>query len=452
MPFDARKAAFDTLNILDAGHLTLDAVMEDMAVDTPAVPRRERALLQALVYGVLRWRGRLDTIISRFSRTRLEKIDPKVRNILRLGLFQIIYLDRIPDSAAVNTAVNMAKAAGAPWAGGFVNALLRKAIREYPSVIFPDLKTEPVAALAASRAFPRWLIKKWLPRYGLEKTARLCDAVNTIAPLSVRTNRLKTTPQALMKSLAAETQQVKQAPYCPDGITFAHPAVPIAQLQAFKAGWFQVQDEAAQLISLLLDPQPGEMILDACAGLGGKTGHIAQLMKNKGTLIALDIDEDKLKRLEAEMQRLAVSIVSTRVHDLESFARNLQPDHFDRVLLDAPCSGLGVMRRHPDIKWRTTRKNLAPFQQRQAKLLQNVSGLVKPGGIVVYAVCSPEPEENEAVINDFLKKNMEFAIDENYGKLPDRICAQAVSAGYLRTYPDFNQMDGFFAVRLKKGL
>ena len=452
MPFDARKVALETLNSLDAGHLTLDAVMEDATVNLPAMPRRERALLQALVYGVLRWKGRLDYIISRFSRTALDKIDPRLLNILRLGLFQIIYLDRIPDSAAVNTAVNLAKAAGAPWAAGFVNALLRKASRQHQSVVFPDLKTDPVTALAAGRSFPRWLIKKWLQRYGLEKTAWLCDALNVIAPITVRTNRLKTTPQELMSSLAAETQQVAQTHYSPDGITFYNPAVAIAQLQSFKAGWFQVQDEAAQLISLLLDPQPTEMVLDACAGLGGKTGHIAQLMKNKGTLIALDRDAAKLKRLAAEMQRLAVSIVATRVCDLESAPEALEPNTFDRVLLDAPCSGLGVIRRHPDIKWRAARKNLAPFQRRQTKLLQNASRLVKPGGILVYAVCSPEHEENEAVINDFLKKNTGFAIDENCAKLPDRIRAQALSGGCLRTFPDFNQMDGFFAVRLKRGL
>lgn len=451
MLLDARKIALEILNRLEAGHLTLDAVMEDALAEMTATPRRERALLQALVYGVLRWKARLDYIISRFSRTRLDKIDPRVLNILRLGLFQIIYLDRIPDSAAVNTAVNLARTAGAPWAAGFVNALLRKAARQHQAVVFPDLKADPVAALAAGGSFPPWLIKKWLQRYGLEKTRRLCEAVNAIAPIAVRTNRLKTTPLELMQSLAAEARQVKQTLFYPDGITFEHPAVPIAQLQAFKAGWFQVQDEAAQLISLLLDPQPGETVLDACAGLGGKTGHIAQLMENKGTLIALDLDADKLKRLESEMQRLAVAIVATRACDLEASPVQLEPNTFDRVLLDAPCSGLGVMRRHPDIKWRANRKNLAPFQRRQLKLLQNVCRLVKPGGILVYAVCSPEPEENEGVINAFLKKNTEFDIDNDYGKLPERICARAVSAGCLQTYPDFNQMDGFFAVRLKRG-
>jgi 16S rRNA (cytosine967-C5)-methyltransferase len=451
MPFDARKVALEALNILDSGHLTLDAVMEDVANDFSSTPRRERALLQALVYGVLRWKGRLDYIVSRFSRSPLDKIDPKVLNILRLGLFQIIYLDRIPDSAAVNTAVNMVKASGATWAAGFVNALLRRTIREYPSVVFPDIKHDALAALSVNHSFPRWIIKKWHQRYGLKKTARLCDAINAIAPITVRTNRLKTTPPELMKSLTAETQQVAQTSYCRDGVTFYNPAVPIAQLQSFKAGWFQVQDEAAQLVSLLLNPKPGEMVLDACAGLGGKTGHIAQLMKNKGVLIALDLDGAKLKRLEAEMQRLAVSIVSTLTHDLENSNEGPEPNTFDRVLLDAPCSGLGVMRRHPDIKWRASKRTPLPFKQRQMKLLKNASRLVKPGGILVYAVCSPEPEENEAVINDFLKNYKQFDIDNKCGKLPERVCAQAVSEGCLRTYPDLTQMDGFFAVRLKRG-
>jgi len=175
------------------------------------------------------------------------------------------------------------------------------------------------------------------------------------------------------------------------------------------------------------------------------------LMKNEGTIIALDLDGAKLKRLAAEMRRLSVSIVSTRTQDLENPSKGPAPNAFDRVLLDAPCSGLGVMRRHPDIKWRASKRTPLPFQRRQKKLLKNASRLVKPGGILVYAVCSPEPEENEAVINDFLKNYKQIDIDNKCGKLPERVCAQAVSEGCLRTYPDLTQMDGFFAVRLKRG-
>ena len=317
MSFDVRKTALIILNTLDQGRRTLDTLMEGYSGGGQVDSQRDRALLQTLVYGVLRWRGRLDYIISHFSSTRFDKINPRILNILRLALFQIIYLDRIPDSAAVNTAVDMAKASGAPWVVGYVNALLRKTSREYRDVSFPDMGKNASAALAAGKSFPEWIILRWLHRYGQKNTAALCDAVNSIPPITVRTNTLKISPRELLMKLDSEAEHVEQTPYSPDGITFVNPGTSIPKLSGFEAGWFQVQDEAAQLVSLLLDPKPGETVLDACAGLGGKTGHIAQLMKNKGAVVALDIDGGKLSQLEAEMQRLGISIVSTRCLDLE---------------------------------------------------------------------------------------------------------------------------------------
>ena len=222
----------------------------------------------------------------------------------------------------------------------------------------------------------------------------------------------------------------------------------IPGLSAFKPGWFQVQDEAAQLVALLLNPQAGETVLDACAGLGGKTGHIAQLMKNVGSIVALDIKAAKLVRLESEMQRLGISIVKTLRQDLE--IKHLQPkfNQFDRILLDAPCSGLGVMRRNPDIKWRTSKKNLAVFNGRQLTLLHNSSRLVKPSGVLVYAVCSPEPEENEDVVNEFLKKHAEFVIDKEVEGLPAKMLSIQAASGWFKTFPHFSYMDGFSFIRL----
>ncbi len=450
MPFNARKSALDILNTLDKGHRTLDSILEDYSGTGPSGSRQDRALFQALVYGVLRWRRRLDYMICHFSSTRFKKINPKVLNILRLALFQIIYLDRIPDSAAVNTAVELAKASGAPWVVGYVNASLRKAAREYQNVSLPDLKQNTVAAMAVQKSFPEWIIRKWLHRYGPDNTALLCDSLNTIPPLTVRTNTLKASPGQLIDALNNEAEQIKPTSYSPDGITFFHPATSIPGLSAFKAGWFQVQDEAAQLVSMLLDPRPGERVLDACAGLGGKTGHIAQLMKNAGVLVALDVNEGKLLRLKAEMQRLGISILSTLSHNLERELPGEQLPGFDRILLDAPCSGLGVMRRNPDIKWRSSKKNLIKYKTRQIRLLENLSHLVKPSGILVYAVCSPEPEENEAVINEFLKNHDEFVISKEFGQLPEKLCAMADVPGVFKTFPHLNQMDGFFSVRLQR--
>ncbi len=450
MPFDARKTAWVILNTLDYGQRTLTTLMEEHADGQQTVSRRDRALLQTLVYGVLRWRGRLDYLIAHFSHTRFNKIHPKILNILRLALFQIIYLDRIPDSAAVNTAVEMAKAAGAPWAIGYVNALLRKTSREYRAVSFPELSKNPSAALATGKSFPEWIIRRWLQRYGQKNTALLCDAVNAIPPITIRTNTLRTSPQNLLKKLERDAEKVAQTPYSPDGITIVNPAISIPNLNGFKSGWFQVQDEAAQLVSLLLDPKPGETILDACAGLGGKTGHIAQLMNNEGQIAALDVDGDKLSQLEAEMRRMGISIVSTHCLDLEQGVSQLPAEGFDRILLDAPCSGLGVMRRNPDIKWHRSEKELAKNHARQLRLIENLAPAVKPAGFLVYAVCSPEPEENEAVIHQFLKKHNDFDINNHYGQLPFEICKTAITKGFFKTFPRLTQMDGFFSVRLQR--
>ena len=450
MKFDARKTAWTTLNKLDKGRKTLKILLEELNLDETHVPKRDRALFNALVHGVIRWRGRLDYILSHFSNTPLKKIDPRVLNVLRLALFQIIYLDRIPKSAAVNTAVELTKTAGAPWVVGYVNALLRRASKEHQHVKFPGIANNNAESLAADKSFPMWIIERWLGRYGLDVTSRLCDAVNSIAPITVRTNRLKTSPQKLMNAIANDVEHVTQTSYSQDGILFFNPQTTIPKFNAFKRGWFQVQDEAAQLVSLHLNPQPGETVLDACAGYGGKTGHIAQLMNNDGAIVAADTNAKKLLQLESEMQRLGVSIVSTQCRDLEHPFNQECFGVYDRIILDAPCSGLGVMRRNPDIKWLNCKKDLMHFKQTQIQLIHNLALLVKPNGILLYSVCSPEPEENEDVVKDFLKKNKDFVIDYGSGQLPGELGQLVKSQGCLRTYPDFSQMDGFFSIRLRR--
>ncbi|RZB37126.1 MAG: 16S rRNA (cytosine967-C5)-methyltransferase [Desulfobacteraceae bacterium Eth-SRB2] len=450
MADEVRKTALYILNTLDKGHNTLDSLLEDVFREKTLFSKKDRALLQALVFGVLRWRGRLDWIIDYFSKTRLNKIDPKVLNILRLGLFQIIYLDRIPVSAAVNTSVEMTKAVAAPWVVGYVNGLLRNAVREYRHVAFPEVDKDPAKALATKKSFPKWLIKRWLDRFGLKETGLLCDAINTIPPITVRCNTLKTRREKLVKALEGYAEKIEITNYAPDGVFFFNPKISIPEIEAFEYGLFQVQDEAAQLVTLVLNPQPGETILDACSGLGGKTGHIAQIMKNRGRLVAMDKDENKLLRLESEMHRLGVSIVTTCIHDLSTPLNRKDFGKFDRILLDAPCSGLGVLRRNPDTKWRASQQNPAYCQKKQSLFLDNLAHLVKPPGVLVYAVCSMEPEENESVIKDFLNKHAQFAIEKRPTGLPFDARSLVMGNGYLKTFPHLNNMDGFFSVCLKR--
>ena len=450
MSKDPRKIALLILSKLQTTGNTLDHILESGGHETALLDKRDRALMHSIVYGVLRWRGRLDWIIGHFSKISFRKIDSTVLNILRIGAYQIVYLDRVPDSAAVNTAVEMAKETAPPWVVRFVNGVLRNIARNRDTTSFPSSHRDPVSAIATGKSFPKWLIRRWVSRFGVAETENLCDAVNSIPPITLRTNTLKTPRQSLLNDLQDCAEKIEATPVAPDGLSIWNLKTPIPEMVAFKDGRFQVQDEAAQLISLLLDPQPGESILDACAGLGGKTGHIAQLMKNCGNLIALDKNPEKLQRLTSEMDRLGVSIATTRRHDHNSPIHKVAKGPFHRVLLDAPCSGLGVLRRNPDTKWAVTEKHVKQNSKRQLLFLQNLAHLVIPSGILVYAVCTIEPEETENVVKEFLKRHPEFAIDKDTGGLPDSIRSLMDSQGILLTIPHRNHMDGFFSVRFKR--
>ncbi len=446
---DPRKIALDVLNKQEKSHKTLDHIFKEVA-DAGSLSGRDRALLNALVYGVLRWRGRLDFFISQFSDKKLSKIDPTILNILRLGLFQIIYMSRIPNSAAVNTSVHLAKSMAPQWVAGFVNGVLRHAARKAVRLPVVDQKNDPLHALAIEKSFPHWLIRRWAERFESQVVATWCDAINAVPPISIRTNTLFSNRNQIIDSLAAIAEEIEATEYAPDGIRFRNPKIPIPEMAAFKKGWFQVQDEAAQLTTLLLDPQPGDFVLDACAGLGGKTGHIAQQMNNQGSVVAMDIDADKLTQLESQMQRLGVSIVTTIHQDLEN-ATDVPADlTYNRILLDAPCTGLGVLRRNPDAKWNRSKKDLNRFSKKQIRLLTSAAKLLSVSGILVYAVCSIEPEENEAVIHAFLSTNPGFEVDPDPGILPSAFRDPIPGEMGMKTHPHFKEMDGFFMVRLKR--
>jgi len=446
---DARRSAATLLEKLSQDRCTLQALLDE--IDGSGVIRdpRDRDLLQALVFGVLRWQGRLDFILSRFSKTPFHKIDLGVLVLLRLALFQILFLTRIPPSAAVHSAVEIAKAAAGPWVAPFVNAVLRRAAREHAGVVFPDRETHPVAALSMEHSCPEWLVARWVGRYGVEAAAGLCVAVNELPPLTLRANTLKTSRDELAAAVQPFAAKTVPAGTAPDAVHVSGLTVALRDLEAFHQGWFQVQDEAAQIVSILLDPQPGEVVLDACAGRGGKTGHMAQLMQDRGCLIALDQSASRLSQLKDEMRRLGILSVSACEADL------MQPDAckglgpFGRILLDAPCSGLGTLRRNPDIKWSAHKQDLQRYHRIQIGLLDRVSGMLKPEGAIVYAVCSTEPEETVDVVRTFVDRNRNFRIDCDAEGLPHPIRPLVDAQGFLQTYPRLSYMDGFFAVRMR---
>ncbi|BBO80214.1 ribosomal RNA small subunit methyltransferase B [Desulfosarcina ovata subsp. sediminis] len=447
---DARSVALAILNRLETGRSTLDAILEADDSCRSRLSHRDRALFNQLVYGVLRWRLRLDSVIAAYADRSLEKMAPTVLNILRLALFQILFMDRIPPSAAVNTAVNLARAHKVARAAGFINALLRTALRKPERFRLPDAAVSKVDHLAVATSTPHWLMARWVDRLGLEAARQLANSTNEIPPITVRCNCLKNELPDLIAALAGDVEKLSPLKTLPGAVHMDGIKKPIFRMKAFVEGRFAVQDAAAQLVSLLLSPQPGETVLDACAGLGGKTGHLAQLMDNRGRIVALDHVSAKLARLADEARRLGATIIETRQADLNRALPTDEHALYDRILIDAPCSGLGVLRRNPDAKWAARKQNIHRFADRQYRFLGNLAPLLRIGGVMVFSVCSMEPEENEAVVDRFLKNHPNFAIDHRISAAETVLHPFLDKRGFLRTFPHLHHMDGFFAARLTR--
>jgi 16S rRNA (cytosine967-C5)-methyltransferase len=405
---------------------------------------RDSGFLLELVYGVLRNRSRLDWVLNCYSAKPVGTTDTWTRNILRLGAYQMLFLDRVPVSAAVNTAVELAKEHGGKH--GYVNGLLRGLDRKRGTIRYPD-SGDPVARLAMLHSHPVWLVKRWVSRYGVETAEALLQANNRPAPLTIRTNILKTTRSALKVALEAEGAQVAETTSSPVGLDIISSSGWLRTLQTYRDGLFMVQDQAAQLISLLLSPRPGETVLDACAAPGGKATHLAELMQDRGTVVALELDASRMAKIRENSRRLGTAIISPHQGD----AGRYHVGTFDRVLVDAPCSGLGVLRRHPDGRWNKTEQTIGDHAALQRRILENCASLVKPGGTLVYATCTTEPEENDEVISWFLAgPGSSWRIDVPRTCLPDTAAALVDAGGTFRTFPLAPEMDGFFGVRMIK--
>ena len=449
MTVDPRKTALMILNELDSGHSHLDRIVSQR-IDAPSfqMSQRDRRLAYALIYGVLRWRGRLDWGIRHFSSRPLAKIRPDILNVLRIGIYQILFMTRIPDSAAVNTSVEMTKEIAPAWIVRYVNGLLRNVCRKRNAIPLPDADRNPISALAVDQSFPDWIIDRWVRRFGLDETVRLCDRLNQIPLLTVRVNTGKLSRSALLNELKQISATARKTEYSPVGISVDTFEGPVHEMPAFDSGGFQIQDEAAQLVGYVLSPLPGETVLDACAGLGGKTGHIAQLMENSGSVVALDVDKEKLAILASEMERLGNEIVTPYPHDLSVPLPPGRLPLFDRILVDAPCSGLGVIRRNPDIKWFMHPERFNKLRSRQLLFLTHASQLLKPGGSLVYAVCSMEPEETTSVIDAFLATHPHFSMDVADRAVPAQVRKIMGGTGCFYTFPQIYDMDGFFIARM----
>ena len=436
------------VNILDQVRLSqafASPLLND-CLDTNALSGTpDGRLLTHLVYGVLRFQGHLDWILANLYRGDFDKMDEGIKNVLRVGLYQLKFSDRLPTFAVVDEAVKIAKKIH-PEKSALVNAILRNYLRRGQKIPFPSLKNNPAEHIAALHSHPLWLVKKWIKFFGPEETMSLCSANNEIPPLTVRVNTVKTSRKELAQKLTDAGFTAMPTSYSPDGIILTDSARPIQNTNFFSEGFLRIQDEAAQLISYLINPNSTESILDACAGAGGKTTHLAAILKNKGRIVAVDRNPEKIIELKKEAARLGITIIETQQDDLSVDLSDSLKEKFDHVLVDAPCSGLGTLRRNPEIKWRTTEKDLRNFAATQKVILQNASMAVKKGGRLIYCTCSLILQENENIIDDFLARNTNFFLCQPPAPINPRLLD---SRGFYHTYPHRHNMDGFFGAILK---
>lgn len=402
---------------------------------------QDRRFVTELVYGTVKAGDTLLWILKKFVSRPLAKIEPVIVNILRLGIYQIVFMDRIPASAACNEAVNLAKQFSNPGSAKFVNGVLRNLIRQPEKYAMPT--GNKAAEISVREQHPLWLVKKFIHTFGSEAALALCRFNNTNAPLVLRTNTLKTSRSELMNELAKSGCEVLPSALTPEGIICqSHPA--LNKLLPLQNGLAQVQDESSMLVAHVLDPQPGEFIIDTCSAPGGKTTHIAALMQNKGTIVAGDIYEHKLKLIKENSMRLGIDIIKTQLLDARKVG-DLYTLKADRVLVDAPCSGLGVLRRKPDSRWNKTEELLGELPPLQLEILHSAARAVKTGGVLVYSTCTIMPEENQQVIEAFLAARPDFMLDDVHKYLPFKHKSKTKT---LQLMPHIDHTDGFFIARL----
>jgi 16S rRNA (cytosine967-C5)-methyltransferase len=440
----AREVSLDILEKVRLGKYA-ERALSDELYRTGLRPE-DRALATELVYGVLRWRDRLDAVMNRCLERPQHRISHSVRQILRMAIYQIMFLDRVPHHAAVHEAVIQATSRFGKRTGSFVNALVRNVIRRTDSVD-PQPSDDP-ASLAVYYSHPLWLVERWSKEFGIEITRKILIHNNSRGQLVLRVNKLKSTRKNVEELLKNHGVTARTVSGMPDALILTSGQGEVASLPGFEEGLFVVQDLASQMVAPVLGAIKGERILDACAAPGGKTAHLAALLENNAQVVAVDSSAQRLEEARLNLQRLGVTCVETVCGDSSDGRFILGLGTFDRVLLDAPCSNLGVLRHNPEAKYRTSPEHLSEFAVRQRKLLGATASCLEQGGVLLYAVCTNTPEETTEIVGGFLTKHPNFREDRtDKAEVP---YASVVSGrGFLRTFPppDGEPLDGFFAAR-----
>jgi 16S rRNA (cytosine967-C5)-methyltransferase len=441
----ARRVAFEVL-LRVYGRRAYSSIALDVAFTRNKLPLREKNLASELVYGTLRWQNRLDYIISHLSSRNIDDVELKILNILRLGVYQLLFLTNIPDRAAVKETTELAKLFGHKGKVSFINAILREFCRRREEVSLPGFDEDPFGYLVFTQSHPRWLVKRWVERWGMDETRRFIEANNKEAPLMLRMNASRINEDSLIKKLSEEGVEIVPSSHLPYSLIIKK-GDPL-NTRSFKDGLFYLQDEASQMIPFLLSPKKGERLLDACAAPGGKTVILAHLLGGGGMLVANDRHQGRIKLLRSNLERLRLSGVRVLASDVT--APPFNPCSFDQLLLDAPCSCLGRIRRAPEIKWLRSEEDIDKLFSLQLEMLLKTSELVKKGGRVIYSTCSVEPEETTDVVERFLDERRNFKLRDLRDGLDIKLTSFVNDDGFFLSFPHKHNTDAFFAALLEK--
>lgn len=429
-PRCARELALDVLTRVETEGAYSNLLLNRELKREPLSPS-DAALATELVYGTIQRLNTIDYMLTPFLAKGLHKLEPWVRNLLRLSVYQLRFLDRIPPHAAVNEAVTIAGRRGHKGIAGLVNAVLRSVIRQGGALSLPE-DWPASRAIALLHSHPEWLVQRWIDQYGEAETKAMCAGNNRPPRTSIRVNPLKTTPDALIALLTEQGIAARRSELAAAGLV-VEGGGNMAHTVWHEQGLFSIQDESSMLVAEIVDPKPGMAVLDCCAAPGGKTAHMAELMQDRGEIRAFDIHAHKIKLIEEQARRLGLSSITAETGDAARLSEKLGEARFDRILVDAPCSGFGVLRRKPDLKWKRSEADIAALSELQLAILSDVRQLLNPGGALVYSTCTVEREENEGVIERFLDAHPEFELELS-----------------RRIMPHHFETDGFFIARLRK--
>jgi 16S rRNA (cytosine967-C5)-methyltransferase len=434
-----RGIAVKILNRVDRTDAYLEKLLE-IEIKNSELSSRDKALLFEIVHGVIRWLGKIDWILNGFYKGQFSKCIPNIKNSMRVALYQILFLDKIPEHAAVNESVEFVKKLQGEKSANLTNAVLRNIIRNKKSIRFPNKEEDIVGYYSAFYSHPTWMVKRWLARYGEEETEKLLLANNQRPIHTLRVNNIKSNIEELKSLLESVDLKFKSGYYLEEYLHLST-LTNITQWEYFQKGYFSIQDESTGFACKALNPKPGMRVLDLCAAPGGKTGFLADMMNNSGELVAIDKFESRLGLFKKNMSRLGVNNLKTITID----ALEYNEGNFDRILVDAPCSGLGTLTKKPDIKWKKDFGDIRKINNLQYDLIQKASELINDGGIIVYSTCTIEPEENYMIVSKFLANNPNFELlnlknDFHHDLIDDNGCLQTLSSKH--------HIDGAFVAKI----